>query len=194
MGPLDEVAARKLAREPIEALGIEIRPDRVDLVLEQTGCRPNLIAKVCDAALGNMKLLGPRVIGKGNIEAVLDMTDERGRYLVDSFADLRNTTTPHEKGRVLDNMVMAATATRDRFAKAKVEANLEDAGVAVMDADLRESLARLQLAYVVKRAGNAFHYPVPLVRTYLEVTMFGDLEAELARHVRDYRRLAAQVS
>lgn len=188
VGPLDEPAARALATEPLAVLGISFEPpELVDEMLERTSRRPNLIAAACDALLRRMEKLNDRKIRREPFEAVFSMRDTSGSELKGAFESLGKLTRDAVANRV-DKMVMYATCGTELMREREIDGALKGHGVDIAPEVLKESLRRLELAFVLQRKNNRFHYPVPLLREYLLAVSDDDPEYELAREARIFLR------
>ncbi|MCP4692096.1 MAG: hypothetical protein GY859_28885 [Desulfobacterales bacterium] len=164
--PLDEEAARALAVKPLEMLGIRFASDAlISDLLRRTGRRPNLIARVCDAALRGLSAM-ERVIDAENLRAVMDMTDDSGKEVRQAFFNI-GELTPDKRASVLDRMVMYATMELDAFTIPEVMERLKAAGASPSRRELQKTMERLTLAYVLKRTSGRYIYPIPLLVDFL---------------------------
>ncbi len=186
LGPLDERAACELATRPLTTLGLRWESEElVDELLARTGRRPNLIALACDAAIRTLPALGKRELGADELRAVLDMSDKSGKAVAQFFGDLGSLTGDPRACRV-DRMVLCATADRDHFSLREVEQRIVAAGAQVPIEELRESIARLVLAYVIQKRAGTYVYPVPLAREFLLAETEGEPGEMLALEARDW--------
>ena len=189
LGPLDERAARELATQPLATLGLRwASDDLVTELLERTGCRPNLIATACDAAIRLLPPLGQRTLDADILHAVLDINDESGAALDKFFRDLGALIRDPRACRI-DRIVLYATVDQDSFTIDALRAQLKSADVEIPNKDLQESLERLTLAYAIKKKSGSYIYPVPLIRDSLRST--GDPTETLAMEVREWNEAAA---
>lgn len=194
VGPLDRDAARSLAMIPLRQINVEFASDvLVSELLDRTGCRPNLIALACDAAVAQLGQSRGRVIDADLLRAVLNVADKTGERVVRGIADV-STLSDLRHERILDRMVMMATVQFDQFSQLDVLAKFKEVGAVVSIEELQMSFERLKLAYVLERRSGAFTYPVPLLREYLFDQADGDPMAILADQLtQDWSRRHAAV-
>ena len=76
-----------------------------------------------------------------------------------------------------------ATVARESFSLADLMDALEQAGLAVVPDAVRESVLRLELAFVLTRTGHQYRYQVPLLR---ELILALDPQASLRREMRSF--------
>jgi hypothetical protein len=155
LGPLDRMSAKALATEPMIALRLGYdNDDTVDLILEQTGCRANLISFTCAGLIEKLgKELDPtkRVLTRAYVESVL----AEDRRLWGELQYWR--TSPPFDRLVLRLFLDDGAATR-----AQLASKLRDLAIDVKP--LAESLDRLELGYLlVSEANGNLHCPVPLL-------------------------------
>lgn len=197
LGPFTHKAARTLATQPLAALGLNwSNDDLIETLLYRTGRRPNLIALACDAVIRALEPLSARVIDASLLRAVLDVSDESGKAVASFFGDLGGLIDDPRACRI-DRMLMFAaidiTDERDQPAFTLTEARkrLEHTGIDVPIDELRASIARLNLAYVLQKQQGAYIFPVPLVRDALLDDSDGDPADMLSLEARGWRDHAA---
>ena len=89
--------------------------------------------------------------------------------------------TPRESQ--LDRLVAYATVERDSFSLAELMDVLEQAGLDVVPDAVKQSVMRLELAFVLTRTGHQYRYQVPLLR---ELILALDPQASLRREMRSF--------
>ncbi len=178
VGALEPDACVTLATLPMARMGIRwADTDLVQHLAEQCGRRANLIALACDEALNNLGTTN-RVIEAAHLQAVLQ--GNRVRQALEGWDDLGDT----EQESRLDRMVAYATAERDAFTLPALMADLERHAVAVDTQAVRQAVARLELAFVLRREGESYRYQVPLQRDLICAL---DPAASLQRELRQLR-------
>lgn len=188
LDPLDPASARLLATRPLEPLGVRWADDTVlDELLRRTGCRPNLVAIACNAAVKSLPPLSDRVLTRETLEAVLDVGSRTGREIHDALKD-RGALTTDPRASAIDLLCQYAMVDDDAFTRTDLRRRLEAAGVRVPEPDLEESLERLVLSYTLVLEDNAYHWPVPLVRDVIRRACDGDPAAMLARLAMGWER------
>jgi hypothetical protein len=169
LGALERDACRALAVEPMERLGIGWESEAlVERLIEETGQRANLISIACDETLG---ALGPaeRTISTATLDAVLD-----GNRIRDSLLGWGELGPSAAESR-LDRIVVYAMVERESFTLTELLSFLEEAGFAADTEGLKNSLARLELAFVFGRRGNEYFFRVPLQRELIRADDTGQL-------------------
>ena len=170
LGPLDPEAARELATRPLQVLGVSFdSPGTVQYLIEQTGCRANLVAITCNEMV---KSLGPteRILTRARLEEVLEKSTE-----------LRNALTYYRLSPPLDRAVLrAALLVGARPTRAEIRKRLEAAGASLRSEELDHCLENLQLAYLLLPDGTeVYRCPVPLLRRLF------DSDSEKEQRLRD---------
>ena len=185
--PLDPESARILATRPLAPMGVRWDSDAtVTELIKQTGCRPNLVAIACNAAVKAISQSPDRIITWNILRGVLDVGSESGRDLASAMEFLNGLGDNPDQSN-LDLIVLYSVLDKDSFARADIQDRLEAAGANVSKQALSESIMRLELSYVVLRKDNAFRWPVPLVRGFLLRECEGRPERELLERVREGR-------
>jgi hypothetical protein len=159
LGPLDAEAARALATEPVEALGLrwEDAPT-VEHLVEGTGQRANLIVLACKAMIES---LGPedRLLTRARLDAVLV---QRGSDLAEALRVLR-AYDPLDRVLVLQSFLLGEPHPDE------VRAALRERGVEPKGAELEQALDRLMLGYILVRdEAGKLRCPVPFLRQAIE--------------------------
>ncbi len=174
LGALDGKAAHDLATKPMDALGLSYAHESlVDRIYRQTGGRANLMVTVCDEII---KRIGreDRVISAELVDGALRSSQ--------TLSQLEGwDTLSHETDRSLDRIVVYATVTLDSFTVNDVQGLIARTGLRADAADIRQSLERLSLAFIIDRGGDLrYRYCVPL---FVEMLQELDLTRALAGEV-----------
>ena len=178
LGPLDERAARELVTEPMRDLAIDWDEDAVDLLLEQTGRRPNLIVIACRELIES---LAPD-------EATL--TTERVRSVLRPDGEIANEMKYWRREGPAFRAAFFTGLRMGAVPRAALVDQLRADGLDLGAAEADELFDRLKLSYVlVPNADGDIVCPIPLLRAFVERS--GDL-AELA--AREIERAARGVS
>jgi WD40 repeat protein len=148
---LEPDACRKLAVIPMQLLNYAYESDTlVDLMIEATGRRANLIAITCDALLQKADMQ-KRVITKDDLDEILDSNAIRA-----SLAGWEQIK--------LDRVVVYATIHMDRFTISDVIDRLSHTNFKYEVEDLKQSLMRLELSFILVRKHQYYRYCVPVFK------------------------------
>ncbi|MCP4696826.1 MAG: AAA family ATPase [Gammaproteobacteria bacterium] len=160
IGALEPDACRALAVEPMKALGIRYAdPALADRLIAQSGGRANLISIICDVLV--YELDGRRVIEEKDVERAMDSQTIRN-----ALGSWGNLTGDAEKNR-LDRIVVYATVSQETFTMADLWLHLEPLKIPAQPERVQESLARLELAFILEREKERYRYRVPLLSQLL---------------------------
>lgn len=183
VGALEPEACQALATEPMARLGVHFaEPALPRQLVAACGRRANLVAIVCQQLLGQLGR-GQRVIDAGQLHAALG-----AEPVFDALAGWARLS-PDPLACRIDRIVVYRIAATQLAPAGTQRATLPDllacfdaAGVAVDPEQLRRALARLQLAFVIKREdeGSNYVFAVPLFATQFQ---HGEVEALLAREL-----------
>jgi len=155
---LEEDACIRLATDPMSFLNTRYESDKVTAaLLHETGRRANLIAMACSEILRHADL-PDRIIRMEHLEKALDCNP------IYDFLDKWAGFTEDEQARRLDSSIVYATIRKETFTLADVLDLLETHGIDHDGERVQKSLARLELAYIIKREKNSFRYCVPLFK------------------------------
>jgi hypothetical protein len=172
VGGLEDEACHALATEPMARLGVHFAAlDLPRTLVAACGRRANLVAIVCQQLLSQLGR-GERVIDARQLHAALG-----SEPVFDALAGWARLT-PDPLANRIDRIVVYRLACAQLGPGAERGVRLEDvladfdaAGVAVEAETLRRALARLQLAYVIRRddSGARFVFAVPLFATQFQL-------------------------
>ena len=159
VGALEEGACRALAVQPMERMGIRWESEELlTKLITETGRRANLISIACDAVL---HALGQTERTIGNEHLLKALADTRLRDALLGWGDLGEDETESRRDRIV---VYATAPLANRFSLSDVVKLLESHGYSPGPESLKQSLARLELAFVLGREGAQYFYQVPLQR------------------------------
>jgi len=155
IGALEPEACRDLVTKPMAALVLTYaNAGMVERILEHAGGRANLIAILCDQMLQGLGL-AQRVLDDSDLERAL--TSGSLRSALEGWGEL----TADPAAARLDRVIVYGLIGRERFRLADV---LDLPGLLqVAPQSIKESLTRLELAFLVGRAGDGYRWQVPPV-------------------------------
>ena len=156
IGALEPEACRDLVTKPMAALGLTYADaGMVERILERTGGRANLIAILCDQMLQGLGLI-ERVLTAADLDRAL--ASETVRSALEGWGEL----TADPAAARLDRVIVYGLIGQERFRLAEV---LDLLGLLqVAPESIKESLTRLELAFLVGREGDGYRWQVPLWR------------------------------
>ena len=156
VGPLEEAACRALATKPMASMNIRFaEAELVDRILRETGRRANLVAIACNEILKSLET-GGRVIEPRHVEAAL-----ASREIETALAGWEQLVDNEAASR-MDKIIVYATVRRDAFTFAELLELLRGHGAKASPDAVKRSLARLELAFILRVKEGRFSYPVPL--------------------------------
>jgi hypothetical protein len=134
----------------------------VQHIVAKTGQRANLIAIICNQVLRNLQP-EQKVIQWHDVAQAMDSDD-----LQQALAGWEQLTDTHlanaEQLNRLDRIVVYATIRQPSFQLAEAITRLKTHGCQFEPEQIRQSLARLELAFILKRSQQQYHYCVPLFK------------------------------
>lgn len=161
IGALEPEACRELVTNPMAALGLTYADaGMVERILTRTGGRANLIAILCDQMLPGLGLT-ERVLTAADLDRAL--ASESVRNALEGWGAL-DGKRPEENSQDarLDRVIVYGLIGHERFRLADVLDLL--GGLQVTPEAVKESLTRLELAFLVGREGDGYRWQVPLWR------------------------------
>lgn len=172
IGGLERAACRELATEPLRKLRLGFDNEKlVDRLIDASGQRANLVAILCQECLEAL-LPGERVIEKRHLDQAL-----ASQAVQDALAGWGRLSHDEAACR-LDRIVVYHTAQAGQSSLVTLAQLLQSHGIAGDAQALRQSLARLQLAYVLrKHEAGEYRFAIPLLQDQFEPT-----EVELLLH------------
>jgi hypothetical protein len=172
VGGLEEDACQALATEPMARLGVHFAsPDLPQRLVAACGRRANLVAIVCQQLLTQLGR-GQRVIDATQVHAAL--VSEPVFDALAGWARLSPDPVACRIDRIVVYQVACAQlrGSGERgIPLVELLAGFDAAGVALDPEQLRRALARLQLAYVVRRDADGLPYvfAVPVFTTQFQL-------------------------
>ena len=172
IGGLERDACRELATEPLRRLRLGFASDTlVDTLVDASGQRANLVAILCQECLEALQP-GERVIEKRHLDQAL-----ASQAVQDALAGWGRLSHDEAACR-LDRIVVYHTAQAGQSSLVSLAQLLQSHGITADAQGLRQSLARLQLAYVLrKHEGGEYRFAIPLLQGQFEPS-----EVELLLH------------
>ncbi|RSZ60922.1 ATP-binding protein [Massilia atriviolacea] len=156
IGGLETEACRELATKPLARLryGVD-NPRLVEQLVEASGQRANLLAILCHECL---ELLGS---GERVIEARHTAQAMASTAVQDALAGWGRLSNDETACRI-DRIAVYHTALHGKTSLAALADLFAGSGRATEPEALRQALARLQLAYVLRRCEGGFMFAIPL--------------------------------
>jgi hypothetical protein len=159
---LEPDACRQLATKPMNLLNIHYESEElVEILLRETGQRPNLIAIICNEMLKKLDM-SQRLIHREHLEEALDSNEVRS-----SLSGWERLTSDETTNR-LDRIIVYATINRETFTQTKLMQILDSHGCSYEPEAVKQSLARLELAFILKRKKQGYFYCVPLFKKMVQ--------------------------
>jgi hypothetical protein len=128
----------------------------VERVIAVTGRRPNLLQIICSEII--RRLAERRTITQGDVDGALDCP------AINQALEGWGRFTSDARAARIDRIVVWAMLEADAFDLAGILARLEDLGAAVRAEEVRTSLTRLELAFVLGQERGIYRWRVPLFR------------------------------
>jgi len=178
LGTLEYKACQQLTTEPMATMGICYDNDNlIKLILEQTGQRPNLIAICCNEILQNLNNQQP-LINEKDVKQALN-SDAIKRAL----SGWQNLTGDDIKNQI-DRVIIYSMIKQEKFSLTELVDCLKDHGFNFKVTALEHSLARLNLAFILRLEEPYYIWRVPLFYQYLRgmdliVRLKGELKNNL---------------
>lgn len=171
IGGLERDACRELATEPLRRLRLGFDNERlVDRLIDASGQRANLVAILCQECLEALAP-GERVIEARHLTQAL-----ASQAVQDALAGWGRLSHDEAACR-LDRIVVYHTAQVGQTSLVTLAQLLQSHGITGDAQALRQSLARLQLAYVLRKQDALYRFAIPLLQDQFEPT-----EVELLLH------------
>jgi len=155
---LEKDACHQLAETPMKNLAIHYESEAMmDRLTEQTGGRANLIAFTCNRMLRSLDMR-KRELTPAMMEAAFDCDDMRA-----NLGGWVNLTPDEPKANRLDRIIVYATIENNgTFTLKELLPLLDSLNCRAAAEDIKNSLTRLTLAFILKREKETYTYRVPL--------------------------------
>ncbi len=171
IGGLERPACKALATEPLRRLRLGFGGDAlVERLVDASGLRANLVAILCQECLEALQP-GERVIEARHLNQAL-----ASQPVQDALAGW-GRLSPDDDACRLDRVVVYHVAQQAETSLVALAGLLQGHGVQADAQALRQSLARLQLAWVLRREGASYSFAIPLMSAQFEPS-----EVELLLH------------
>lgn len=162
IGGLERQACRELATEPLRRLRLGFASDAlVERLIDASGQRANLVAILCQECLEALQP-GERAIEAHHLTQAL-----ASQAMQDALAGWGRLSQDEAACR-LDRVLVYHTAQAGQTSLVALIELLQSHGIAADAQALRESLARLQLAYVLRKQDAEYRFAIPLLQTQFE--------------------------
>lgn len=162
IGGLERAACVELATEPLRRMRLGFdHPRLVERLVDASGQRANLVAILCQECLEAL-LPGERVIEARHLEQAL-----ASQPVQDALAGWGRLSHDEEACR-LDRIVVYHTALTGQTSLVALTDLLRQHGIDGDAQALRQSMARLQLAYVLRKQDADYRFAVPLLQAQFE--------------------------
>ncbi|MCP4699906.1 MAG: hypothetical protein GY862_24100 [Gammaproteobacteria bacterium] len=156
VGALEAQACRQLATKPMALMNIGYASgDLVEQILSLSGQRANLIAIVCNEMLENAAR-DQRILREEDVIRAL-----QSRAVRDALEGWRALSDDENAAR-LDVIIVEATVEKEKFDLSAVKEILKEHEYT--EAQWMQSLARLELAFIIRREKEQYAWCVPLFR------------------------------
>jgi hypothetical protein len=161
IGALEQEACYKLATKPMATMNLSYANNTIitDMVTA-CGQRANLIAIACHYLVQTLPA-GQRVIEAGDVHSILNSQKMTERIAMGWALGNQPDEQRYER------LIVYSTIELNDFSSGELIKLLQSKGVEVDIALLEHCLARLQLAYVLKREGKRWSYSIPLFVDYI---------------------------
>jgi len=177
LGYLEPRSARRLIREPMRWMNIELRDEErvVDAIIDITSCHPRLVQYICHRLIQQVNQEAVRFITPELVERVADSSEFCEEYLYTVWGD----ATPLE--RIVTLALEGRTFTREQ-----VEKSLRTWEIPYSWESLKTALHNLKTCSVLVQENATFrfvaqHFP-RIARTSLDIDMeIGSLKRRMGR-------------
>lgn len=160
VGALERDACIQLATLPMQTMNLRYADRAImQLMVGACGQRANLIAYACHLLI---QVLPAKqlTIEAGDIHQVLTSRDMNKRFEGWSVGT-------NEQEQRYDRLLVYATISKESFSTGELIKQLEAQNLAFDPAELERTLSRLELAFIITRTNNHWHYRIPLFVEYM---------------------------
>jgi len=159
IGALEPEASRMLATLPLSHLNLRFESDAaIKNLLEKTGRRANLIAIVCNEIIKSPDI-AKRIITLSDIEDAL-----YGEAVQSALAGWGHIYGTDERANRLDRIILYAGIGMDPFSQQEIMEFLHFRNCPYDPEEIRQALARLELAFILKQKRMNWSFRVPILK------------------------------
>jgi hypothetical protein len=162
LAELESEACHDLIVKPLQFLNIRIASEiLIKAIIDLSGQRANLIAIICNEMLKDLDIT-TRVLDEAALSQVLN-----SNKIAESLSGWENLTND-EQNNHLDRFIIYTTVEPGKFTLTTLlnELNNHDQGSYSLE-QVKQSLARLTLSFIIKKQQQHYTYCVPLLRNQL---------------------------
>ena len=161
IGQLETEACDELITKPMRILGIEYEsPKLVNIIREQTGQRANLIAIICHEML-KIRKDNEFKLTQSHVEKAFQSS-----AIYEALAGWQQLSDSQTASR-LDRIIVYMTVKRGDFTLTHIVNAFKKWQLQFEPEHIQQSLARLQLAFILTKDKKTYTYCVPLFRKIL---------------------------
>ncbi len=171
---LEYDACYQLATKPMKYLNLEYESeDLVKLILQKTGNRANLISLACNQILKNVDI-HTRVIKRQDIDSALASEELfKELYYWVQLAGRENDEDSYEMTAIklannLDRIIVYATIHLESFTQEKLCQLLKKYHCPFENEEVKGSLKRLEISYILKKEEANYIYPIPIFIKFVQ--------------------------
>lgn len=175
IGALEPNACRKLSTIPMRHLNIRYDSDvLIKKMLFETGGRANLIAITCSEIIQKIDIR-QRVILKKDLDNALYST-----IMKNALKEWRELSGNDIEANKLDRFIVYAGMMMNKFNLKELLQYMKDRQYPFDPVDVEQSLARLELAFVLEKKRGEYSFRVPILRKIIEEEWSGrDVEGNV---------------
>jgi hypothetical protein len=177
---LEDEACLNLLIEPMSALNLKFnnQVESLAFIINSLGKRANLIATVANEIVENLDTFRFE-IDSADIQKALN-----SRKVLENFNSWQKLTDSEFKSYI-DRLIVYYTIDLDSFTIRKIINLFKKIGVEKVTIDeIKESLDRLELSYILAREGKSYVYTIPLFQEHLKRE---DIKAILDEMIEEFR-------
>jgi WD40 repeat protein len=161
IGALEQQACRQLATKPMAMLNIHYADSGlVEKILTATGQRANLVATICDKILNNLADDRRQLNAKDIANAL------HSHVVIDALQGWDRLSTDQQAAS-FDRILIYLTVKKQTFQLSDLVEQLDEYELAYRTEQLTQSLARLELAFIIQREDDDYRYCIPLFQEWL---------------------------
>jgi len=179
---LEYEACMNLILKPTEALNLSYKnPEKnVLLIINALGRRANLIASVANQIVDNLEQFRYEIDTKDIINAL------NNKSIIGNFNSWQNLTNNKFKSYIDKFIVYYTIDIKDGFTLRKIINFFNKLDVKkVTIEEIKESLDRLELSYIIEKKGQTYFYTIPLFQNYLKRE---DISSILDKMIDEFKR------